>query len=79
MELESIPCENLIGADVDSPSDEDGELLETAGSPVEIEVIVIPHSTDAQLHPLAIDALKDGGNGEGKGQALVELGLVRRE
>lgn len=79
LEFEPVTRKNLVGADVDSPSDEDGELLETAGSPVEIEVIVIPHATDAELHPLAIDALKDGGNGEGKGQTLEELGLVRRE
>ena len=79
LEFEPVSRKNLVGADVDSPADKDGELLETAGSPVEIEVIVIPHSTDAQLHPLAIDALIDGGNGEGKGETLEELGLVRRE
>lgn len=79
LEFEPVTSENLVGADVDSPADKDRELLETAGSPVEVEVVVVPHSTDAQFHPLAIDALIDGGNGEGKGQTLEELGLVRRE
>lgn len=79
LEFEPVSRENLVGADVDSPANEDGELLETTGSPIEIEVVVVPHSTDAQLHPLAFDALKDGGNGEGKGQTLEELGLVRWE
>lgn len=79
LKFESVTRENLVGADVDSPADKDGELLETARSPVEVEVVVVPHSTDAQRHPLAIDALIDGGNGEGKGETLEELGLVRRE
>lgn len=77
MELEPIPCKNLIGADVYPPTDKDRELLEAPCSPVEIKVVVIPHATDAQFHPLAINAFIDGGNGEGKSQTLVELGLVR--
>ena len=76
LKLEPVARENLVGADVDSPADEDGELLETAGSPIEVEVVVVPHSTDAEFHPLALDVLINGGNGEGKGQTLEELGLV---
>ena len=79
LKLEPVTRENLVRADVDSPANKDGELLETAGSPIEVEVVIVPHPSDAQLHPLALDALIDGGNGEGKGQTLEELCLVRRE
>ena len=79
LEFKPVTRENLVGADVDSPADKDGELLETAGSPVEIEVVVVPYSTDAEFHPLALDVLIDGGNGESEGQTLEELSLVRRK
>ena len=75
LEFHSIPCKNLVGTDVHSPTDKDRELLHAFVSPVKVQVRVVTNNTNAKLQLLTIHFFMDSGNGESKSQPLVELGL----